>query len=71
MGAFWWIVPLAHVAHVALLSFLCFREIFVNVFDGNVWPREIVPVSNVFQPGFFRGETCRPMEVSYGFFDAW
>ena len=53
--------PLAHVAHVALLGFLRFREIFVNVFDGNVWPREIVPVSNVFQPGFFRGETCRPM----------
>ena len=44
---------------------------FVNVFDGNVRPREIVLVTNVFQPGFFRGKTCHPMEVSYGLFDAW
>ncbi len=52
-----------------LLSFLGFREVLGNVFYIDEWPGEIISFADSLEPGGFRWEACRAMEVPSGRFD--
>jgi len=41
-----------------------------DVFDVDQWPCYVVSMAKGFEPGFFGGEICGPMEISDGGFHA-
>ena len=53
-----------------LLRFLRLGEIFVDILNIDDGPQQVVIVTDALEPGGLGGETCRTMEVAYGFFDA-
>ena len=52
-----------------LLRFLRLGGIFVDILNIDDGPRQVVIVADALEPGGLGEETCRTMEVAYGFFD--
>ena len=52
------------------LRFLRLGEIFVDILNIDDGPRQVVIITDALEPGGLGGETCRTMEVVYGFSDA-
>ena len=53
-----------------LLRFLRLGGIFVDILNIDDGPRQVVIVMDALEKGGLGGETCRTMEVAYGFYDA-
>ena len=56
--------------HMGLLGLLRFREMLVDVLDGDEGPCKVVPLANYSEPGFFGWKTCSSMKVTYLLLDA-
>ena len=53
------------------LSFFRFREFFCDILGVDECPREIIYLSDGFEPGGFCWKICRCMKVSDGWFNDW
>ena len=55
---------------MSFLSIVQLREVFVDVFDCDEGPCQVVAVADAAEPGLLDGKTSGSVEVLYGPFDA-